>query len=552
MALARYSDSFWYPDGTLAASVPARVFLLSSSTLAALWTDVTGTVALSNPLLTSALGVLEFWAEEGEYWIHIDTASFRVAVGTPNTVDTFEVAASTISTGVVWGGTMNVNAGNPSAIDFAETVGYIVDYATDPIRPTVTRVHAPAQTVALVDVVSTVTHWLMDASGTIVQQAAPPTNAQRRTLIYLGNTAQFAGTIFEDQSLPIILSQPSNQFADLTEALGTFSISGNTITANGANLSVNTSGGSLFARAWNHSPDPNNPHVAPTFAASPAQFRRGLQNTTNFGVPVSVIDPANYDNAGVLTPVGGGANRTTIQRVYAFASNDQQDQMVILYGQTVYSSLADALAGISTEVFVTNPAVAEVGTLVALIVVIRTATNLSDSTQVRFIQVGKFGGGASATSAVGTDTTGSTRVVDKTADEPRTSNIVLSNDLHLAMSVSANARYTVEMYLDVEADPAADLAFGFTAPAGSSMSWSEGGVSLGTLNNIGSIKLNRNSLATASSIGAIAAGTGAMPLGRLTTGGAAGTLQFQFAQVVSSATPTILKAGSWLKMTRIA
>jgi hypothetical protein len=108
----------------------------------------------------------------------------------------------------------------------------------------------------------------------------------------IGHTAQFAGAIFEDQSLPIILSQPSNQFADLVDALGVFSVSGNTITANGVNLSVNTSGGTLFARAWGHSPTPNHPHVAPTFAASPAQFRRGLQSTTNFGVPVTVIDPA--------------------------------------------------------------------------------------------------------------------------------------------------------------------------------------------------------------------------------------------------------------------
>lgn len=81
MALAQYSDLYWVASGALAAGVSARVFNYSSNTLAALFTDATGTVPIANPLTTDSGGRLEFWAEEGRYWVHIDSEAFEIAVG---------------------------------------------------------------------------------------------------------------------------------------------------------------------------------------------------------------------------------------------------------------------------------------------------------------------------------------------------------------------------------------------------------------------------------------------------------------------------------------
>ncbi|MGW2580849.1 hypothetical protein ACWCYZ_05830 [Streptomyces virginiae] len=144
-----------------------------------------------------------------------------------------------------------------------------------------------------------------------------------------------------------------------------------------------------------------------------------------------------------------------------------------------------------------------------------------------------------------------TRTAVKTADEPITNN-TLQDDDHLALTVVANGWYEVALYLDVEGDPAADLTMGWTVPAGAALSWTENGVSAGNTNNIGSVKLQRNDAATASGVGIIAAGSAVLPRGVLRVAGTGGTLQFRWAQTSTNATPTILKTGSMLKLTRIA
>jgi hypothetical protein len=97
MALAQYSQLFWFPTGELATGVPARVFLHSSNTLATLWADEAGTTPLTNPLSTSGTGRLEFWVEEGPYWVHIDSESFEIAVGASTEGATLADIAAAVS-----------------------------------------------------------------------------------------------------------------------------------------------------------------------------------------------------------------------------------------------------------------------------------------------------------------------------------------------------------------------------------------------------------------------------------------------------------------------
>lgn len=394
MPIRQFVRQFWFPSGVLAANLPARVFPLNSNALATLYTDGTGTVQLANPVTTDVNGTVDFWAEEGEYWIHIDDEVFRFSVGSPD-ADLFEVSASTMDTGIISGGDISVNGANPAAIDISALTGYVVDEVTDPDSPSVTRVRAAAQTVALDGpaLARTVTWWLMTSAGAVVQQASKPTNTQRRTHLVLGTTAQAAGVIFVDQSLPVIPAQPMNQLADLMDGLGPFSVTGNLITPNGANLSINQSAGTLFARAFNHFSGvtlTRDPHVNTTMAQTPAQFRYITSTGTVFGPLVSTVDVANFDSGGVITPVGGGAGSSTIHRVWLFASNTAAAQLAIQYGQAVYSSLTAAIDAMGQSGHVVNPLILGNGALMAHIVATRTATDLSDTAQARIFQAGKF------------------------------------------------------------------------------------------------------------------------------------------------------------------
>jgi hypothetical protein len=80
MALALYSQKFWFPSGALAPGVVSRVFLHDTNVLAPLWADAGGTVPVANPTVTDAAAFLTFWIEEGTYWLHLDTESFEITV----------------------------------------------------------------------------------------------------------------------------------------------------------------------------------------------------------------------------------------------------------------------------------------------------------------------------------------------------------------------------------------------------------------------------------------------------------------------------------------
>lgn len=308
--------------------------------------------------------------------------------------DLQEALLTTLSTGVLRGGEMNPNIFNTKAVDIGSTLAFLVDGVTDPNNPVVTRVQASPQTVELdtAGQLRTVTWWTMNAAGAVSQQATKPTVAEMRTKIVLGVTAYDigSGVIFVCQTLPTILGQSASQLASFMDAIGPFKRSGLVVTPNGVNLSLNSSAGVMWARAFNYYNGPvltNDPHTVTLSAETPFSFRKILRApdpTPSTPPLVTVIDPANYDLNGVLTPVGGGTNSATVQRIWSTPTADMQSSKLIQYGQTAYSSLAAAQAAIGAGTYVTNPATSE-SVLVAYLCVIRTATDLSNTSQAVII-----------------------------------------------------------------------------------------------------------------------------------------------------------------------
>lgn len=300
--------------------------------------------------------------------------------------------AGTASSGVISGGQLSINA-NPAFLDISALTGYVINNATNATNPTLIAVNQPAKTIAMDagSLARVVTWWVMDSAGNVTQQGVPITNQQRRTHIPLGLSAQSGGAIFTTQTLATDLAQTANQLFDLFHSLGSFSIDGNFITPDGPNLSFNKSAGTVFSAHFAESLDPNNPHVVATPAQTPVTFRRITQGSGGgLPAPTTFIDPANYDVGGVVTPVGGGAGTSTIQRVWIVPSPFTSLQISVQYGQATYGSLSTALDRVGSEPYVIDPIIFESAALLGYIVVTRTAVNLSDPSQAIFLQAGKF------------------------------------------------------------------------------------------------------------------------------------------------------------------
>lgn len=384
MPLAQYSDTFWLPSGLPAALMEARVFLEGSGTLAALWADSAGTIPVPQPVVTSGSGGLTFWAELGSYWLHLDSEAFHINVGVSQ-------EESDQSTGTAFGGRLTVSA-TPASIDIAPLVGYVVTHTQTSAKPVNVRVTSPQRTVAL-DAGSLsriLTWWLMDASGAVFQQASEPSNAQRRSNLVLGLTAYDggSGTVVFVQTLPVVLPQPSNQLADLMQALGPFNISGNRITPVTGTLSFDKTAGTIFAQSFNYFPDMDDPHVSPLDAQTPVTFQYNTQTAFSEGSPTTVLDPGNYDVNGVVTPVPSPTD-FTIQRVWGYPLVLSQ-QVRVQYGQNIFTSMAEAIDAIRNVYFNPNPEAEPFGALLAHIVVRANATDLSDLTQAAVLRAGKF------------------------------------------------------------------------------------------------------------------------------------------------------------------
>lgn len=301
------------------------------------------------------------------------------------------------ATGIVTGGLMAV--GNPTnTFTFTQATGYIVDYVTAPLSPTITKVTVPAQTVTVSGAAANrvVNWWVSDANGNISAMATRPTDVQRRTLLQLGITGSTppGGNIFSLQALPVVLNQPQNQLYDLMYALGPFEPTDNVITPN-ANLTFNKAAGSFFSPSFGwglaSGSTPNDPHVVTAPAESPAQFLYALRTAgSETTTPTSAFDPLNYDNAGVKTAVGGGTNSSTVQRLWVFGSGTVADQMIVQYGQTVYSSLSAAVSSIGTTGYVSNPDFVGIGCVTAWICTTRICTSLADSANCTILTAAKF------------------------------------------------------------------------------------------------------------------------------------------------------------------
>lgn len=296
---------------------------------------------------------------------------------------------SALTTGLIGGGVMT----QTSSTQFSITQGLaiIADYVTSPTSPTSTKFTIPAQTITLNagQLAQGVTWWVSDVNGNITSLNAQPTADQRRTSVQLGVVICSSNVIAQVVTDPVYPPQAVNQLQDLIYALGVFSTSGNVTTANGANLSMNKSAGTMFSGSGGYAADPNNLHSVANPVETPISFRYVTQNTNSFSTNQTLLDPTTFDNSGVKTTIGSPATQATIQRVFLAATGQAGTQIVVQYGNVVYTNLATAEAAVGAGPFTKNPDIG-LSTLIAWICITKSCLSLQDTTTSAIILANKF------------------------------------------------------------------------------------------------------------------------------------------------------------------
>ena len=321
--------------------------------------------------------------------------------------------SSNLATGLLYGGLLSINGSDPSKFDITAGKGQIhfagASHTSEP-NPTLNFITwAGATGVTLTGLTSQDTTWLYyDSAGVLHQQATYYTDDQIENNIAIGALVHPNRTsISLARSIPNVAYTTDKQYEQFIRAFGPIKVGGHTIQANGANLKLNRTSGTVFILGRNYSNDPNNPSVMSDNAQTDCTFWRYYRGATA-GSFVTVlnqtdIDPENYDDGtGTLNTVPSN-KPFTIQRLFFFPKTTSV--LGVYYGRGVYASISEAANNINFEDFteITNTATNAV--FVGYLLVKKGTTDLTAAIaadDARIIQSGQF---RSTTSGGGTIST---------------------------------------------------------------------------------------------------------------------------------------------------
>lgn len=308
-----------------------------------------------------------------------------------------------LQSGILYGGIISVNAGNPATVDITAGAGIVVTSGASLVAmpaPVVTNVTWAAQTaVALPQIANYDETWIsFSSSGVVTLRNVAWTDAQYASEIPIGAVYHInRSSVDLVKVYPHVAYSQAEQMDPFIRAFGPLKMSGHEISANGANLSVNRTSGKSYAIGRNYQTDPNNPNIVTDTNALPASvvYRFYRNAGTGFTTVInSVIDPDNYDDG---TGTLAGTVKYTIQRIF-FLPN-QADTLGVYYGRVEYNTLEDAELGIMTESFTESESTVTQGVFLGYLIVRGNTTDLSDTSKAKFVQAGLFrnvsgGGGA--------------------------------------------------------------------------------------------------------------------------------------------------------------
>jgi hypothetical protein len=249
---------------------------------------------------------------------------------------------------------------------------------------------------------NTQTYILLTSASTISYQTTFPTPQQRRENIYLGKLGHGTRTTILN-----VFNEPDSDISPLSQLRDMFTPiklinDGVLVSANGANLNINTSAGVLYGMGIGFATNQLNPNSLTINATTPTTFQYRTQTGGTGGAFTSTttVDVGFYDLNGVRTAVGSPAKQATNQRIFML----QNGQFRIQYGQTKYTDLATAIAAVDTESFTTFQNFRDNAILIGVLSVRSDATALINIAQAKFTFASKFGEVVGGTGGIATTT----------------------------------------------------------------------------------------------------------------------------------------------------
>jgi hypothetical protein len=293
-------------------------------------------------------------------------------------------------TGVIAGFTLGVHPTNDQAVTVAAGEGQILDSYTDTESPVITPVSYPGNPELVITNIATdpLTNLAVNSSGTVIQQSTGFTDEQKRDLIVIGQVGHADNTIV--RSVGTLDRQPvwqtGQSVSDLLSNLGIVNKEGNEYSGVSSTLTIQRSEGKLLAQGVGTD---KNCNTLPTITENPIlgftyfYLDAGLNSVFIPKIfPTNFLDPDNYNDEGVLTPVPTGM--WSVQRMAMAAGGANITS--ITYGRAVYDSSRTALNSIDGEIFIPAPEAENIVRLYYLVIK-QGATDSTDTDEVMFTPV---------------------------------------------------------------------------------------------------------------------------------------------------------------------
>jgi len=340
---------------------------------------------------------------------------------------------SGISTGLLNGGVLSTVNGT-TTFNLSSGSGLIITYnaslSSDPF-PTIVKVDWPNFVSSSLPNITTkaITYIAIDSSGSLVKQNSAYADGDFESKIIIGRVLHQSGSVTNGTITQPTVSYGQTGFrGDFVRAFGPLKLSGHVVSVNATatNPPTNTqflglakTSGDSYVEGRNYTTNPNSPNyiksTTDTALTTSKIFREYVNSSGTVVIDSGVanagytaVDVTNYNNNGVLTAIGGG-NKFTIQRLYWFP-NAVNRAIFAYYGNTIYTTIAAAEAGIETEVFTEGDNTRDGAILLGYLIVKQGTTDLNDVAKAKIIQAGlsraisSTGGGGGATSPGGSDT----------------------------------------------------------------------------------------------------------------------------------------------------